>query len=269
MPYPEVWCPLNVMMRELTSEAKDDGATPRLNDPPRVPDSNTPTLLIDASSFITHKQKLMGNVVVGNLEGREVLELDVLGLPRSCPAVRAAEAEWRSLLLALEVTRKQRKYRGPLQILTDAQSNLHAWNNGKGSVFQLKPPRPSWCVNVDILWVPRRQIVPADHALRFWMALLRQAIWGGSLPPMARAFGLESLPRGEAMRFRLSLRGTEARLRFEKGDEALPNDLAVRMPHEDLPNGMGIAPRASVPREPEQDPLLLPGDPRSNSGDAV
>jgi hypothetical protein len=175
-----------------------------------------PALQVDASSFITHKRKLMGNIVRGEIDGHTTLELVVHAAPRGVPAVRTPEAEWRALVFALRVARQQHHYRGPLQILTDAQSNIHCWSDDMGAGKGWEQPLPYWCKEVHILWVPRKRLTETDHALSFWMGIVREALFGGRLPELAHAFGLTKIAKEEGFKVGLSLKGSEARMWVEK-----------------------------------------------------
>lgn len=206
-----------------------------------VPLLGVPTLQVDASCVITHKRKLAGAVVVGEIGGAPILELEVQVVPRGRPAVRSAEAEWMALLLALSVARKQRRYHGPLQVLTDAQSNIHAWSNSRGADTGWGTPCPSWCKEVSVLWVPRTRITTADHALRFWMHLVTDAMFTGRLPVVAHAFNLPAISKEQPFCFRLSLRGSEVRVRLEKD-----SFLDARVPA--VPRAASLTPTASAPR---------------------
>ncbi|MDE1822579.1 MAG: hypothetical protein KGI98_17215, partial [Euryarchaeota archaeon] len=101
--------------------------------------------------------------------------------------------------------------------LTDAQSNLHAWENGRGADVGWEVPPLSWRKGVRVLWVRRARIAETDHALRFWTRLLVPAVFGGNLPQVAHAFGLMGIPKEEAFRVRLSLQGAEVRVWLERG----------------------------------------------------
>ena len=191
------------------------GASPLRQEDELLP--GIPALQVDASTFTTHRRKVMGNVVRGELSGKPVLELDLLALPRGIPAVRTAEAEWRALLLALRVARTQRRYRGLLQVLTDAQSSVHAWENGRGADMGWEVPPLSWRKGVRVLWVRRTRIAETDHALRFWTRFLVPLVFGGSLPDIAHAFGAEEIPKEEPFRVRLSLQGAEVKTWLERG----------------------------------------------------
>lgn len=198
------------------------GGLPSLKEEEPLP--GVPTLQVDAAVFKTHKRKVMGNVVRGELDGKSVLDLDLLALPRGAPAVHTAEAEWRALLLALRTARKQRRYRGPLQILTDAQSSVHAWRNGMGAFVGWDPPPPAWSEGVSVLWVPRARIAETDHALRFWTRFLVPAVLGGGVPQVAHAFGLADIPKDEGFRVRLSLQDAVVKTWVERSPSVGPGD---------------------------------------------
>ncbi len=187
-----------------TSEASSP-----LEEDERVP-AGTPILQVDASVIRAHHRRLVGAVVRGELHGWPLLELEVLSLPPGAAWPGPPEAEWRALLLALRAVRGERRYPGPLHVLTDARTTLTLWDLAQETDDVFGAPPEAWRQGTTVEWVPRKQIAEADRALHFWMAFLTPSLLGANLPDLASALGAPRLVGvNAAFRVRLSLTGRE------------------------------------------------------------